>query len=121
MTVGVSRETLADRPRRKYHSGYRNRRGEETRRRLVDAVLASIGEGRFRPTADDIAERAGCAKALIFDHFGALKLLNHVVAREHADRVLEAIGIEPLDSDAADAYKRNLVWIVMTGKRRPRP
>ncbi|MRH88224.1 TetR family transcriptional regulator [Nocardia sp. SYP-A9097] len=47
----------------------RRRNPEQTRKAIVDALLAAIKEGSFVPTAKDIAERAGISERSIFVHF----------------------------------------------------
>lgn len=105
-------------PARKYVSGFRRGQGERTRAAIVEAALASIAIGSFRPDALTIGARAGCHPSAIVRHFGALHLLYRVIAREHAGAVLEALGIEPMDDARTAALQNDLVWIVMTGARR---
>ncbi|WP_405135337.1 TetR/AcrR family transcriptional regulator [Nocardia sp. NBC_01388] len=47
----------------------RRRNPEQTRRVIIDALLAAIKDGKFLPTAKDIAERAGVSERSIFVHF----------------------------------------------------
>ena len=44
-------------------------RGERTRRALADALLALLEEGEPRPTARQVADRAGVSLRLVFHHF----------------------------------------------------
>lgn len=44
-------------------------RGEETRRRLAEAMIALLEEGVPQPSAREIAERAGVSLRLVFHHF----------------------------------------------------
>ena len=44
-------------------------RGEETRRRLAEAMIALLEEGLAQPSAREIAERAGVSLRLVFHHF----------------------------------------------------
>lgn len=44
-------------------------RGEETRRRLAEAMIALLEEGIPQPSAREIAERAGVSLRLVFHHF----------------------------------------------------
>lgn len=120
----VSHETLAQ-PKRRYVSGARRRKAERTREALLDAAVALIGEGYFRPEASAIAARAGVHKSAINRHFSAIHLLHRVVARERAGAVLEALGIVTIRDDVhvfdyarTAALQADLVWIALTGRRR---
>jgi hypothetical protein len=120
--ASVPREALAQ-PRRRYCSGARRKKAERTREALVDATVALISAGDFRPEAAAIAKRAGVHKSAVNRHFSAIHLLHRVIARERPGAVLEALGIEaPLSECGSDArtagLQSDLVWIVMTGARR---
>ena len=44
-------------------------RGEQTRRRLAEAMIALLEEGSPQPSAREIAQRAGVSLRLVFHHF----------------------------------------------------
>jgi AcrR family transcriptional regulator len=116
--TAVSRETLAQPESgasRKYVSFYRLRQGEHTREAILDAALKLIAAGNFRPDAKEIAAVAGCHKSAVTRHFGAVKLLYRVIAREHTAAVAKAAGLFfTVDhSDQAD-----VVWLIMVGRPR---
>lgn len=113
----VSREALAQ-PKRRYVSGFRRRKAEQTREALLDAAVALIEAGDFRPEASAIAARAGVHKSAVNRHFTALHLLHRVVARERAGAVLDALGLVSMEDARTAALQGDLVWIVMTGARR---
>ena len=71
-------------------------RAERTRRALVDALLALLDEGRLRPTAAEIAERAGVSERSVFQHFSDREALLEAVAREQYERVVPTI--RPVDA-----------------------
>jgi TetR/AcrR family transcriptional regulator, regulator of autoinduction and epiphytic fitness len=71
-------------------------RAERTRRALVDALLALLDEGRLRPTAAEIAERAGVSERSVFQHFRDREALLEAVAREQYERVVPTI--RPVDA-----------------------
>ena len=48
-------------------------RGEETRRRLAEAMIALLEEGVAQPSAREIAGRAGTSLRLVFHHFEDLE------------------------------------------------
>ena len=119
LAAEVPHETLAQ-PKRRYVSGFRRRKAEQTREALLDAAVTLLGEGDFRPEAAAVAKRAGVHKSAINRHFSAIHLLHRVVARERPGAVLEALGLSPLDDARTMALQNDLVWIAMTGGRRPR-
>ena len=71
-------------------------RAERTRRALVEALLALLDEGRVRPTAAEIAERAGVSERSVFQHFPDREALLEAVAREQYERVMPTI--RPVDA-----------------------
>jgi AcrR family transcriptional regulator len=74
-------------------------RGELTRRRVVDALLALIDERSHRPSAREIAERAGVSLRSMYVHFEDREALFLAVAAEHARRIGELI--DPIPPSAA--------------------
>ncbi|HZP56301.1 MAG TPA: TetR/AcrR family transcriptional regulator [Dehalococcoidia bacterium] len=63
-------------------------RAERTRDAVVDAVLELIGEGKIRPGAPAIAERAGVSLRTVFHHYADLEALFSAAAERHFARVL---------------------------------
>jgi AcrR family transcriptional regulator len=53
----------------------RVRRSEKSRAAIVDALFALIGEGVLRPTAQQVAERAGVGIRSVFRHFDDMESL----------------------------------------------
>jgi AcrR family transcriptional regulator len=102
----VSRET--HRPARQYSQ----RRGDATRERLVEAVIAYAREGRYRASARQLAQHAGVHHSAVSRHYGHVRLLYRVVAREHWSRV-------SLPVPGAMVHERKaLVWAVLVGEPR---
>lgn len=94
----------------------RTRRGDARRELIVQAVLASARDGNFRPSLVELRERTGIAKTSIVKLFGSLNLLYRVVAREHAQAVVDAAG------GAAGFFGADrFAWLIMVGKRRELP
>jgi TetR/AcrR family transcriptional regulator, regulator of autoinduction and epiphytic fitness len=62
-------------------------RGERTRQALVEALLALLDEGALRPTAEQIATRAGVSERSVFQHFPDREQLFEAVARQQYERV----------------------------------
>jgi TetR/AcrR family transcriptional regulator of autoinduction and epiphytic fitness len=71
-------------------------RAERTRQALVDALLALLDEGHLRPTAAQIAERAGVSERSVFQHFPDREALFEAVARQQYERVVPTL--RPIDS-----------------------
>lgn len=113
----VSREAFAQ-PKRRYVSGFRRRKAETTREALLDAAVALIESGDFRPEAASIAKRAGVHKSAVNRHFSAIHLLHRVIARERPGAVLEALGLVWMDDPRTETLQADLVWIALTGRRR---
>ena len=53
----------------------RTRRRERNRERVLEALFALVREGYCRPTADQVAERAGVGRRTVFRHFDDLESL----------------------------------------------
>ena len=87
---------------RKQRDG-RTVRAERTRRALVEALLALLNEGRARPTAAEIAERAGVSERSVFQHFPDREALLEAVAREQYERVMPTI--RPVDASLSLAAR----------------
>jgi len=71
-------------------------RAERTRKALVDALLALLDEGELRPTAAEIAARAGVSERSVFQHFRDREALLEAVAREQYERVVPTL--HPVDA-----------------------
>jgi TetR/AcrR family transcriptional regulator, regulator of autoinduction and epiphytic fitness len=87
---------------RKQRDG-RTVRAERTRQALVEALLALLSEGRLRPTAAEIAERAGVSERSVFQHFSDREALLEAVAREQYERVMPTI--RPVDASLSLATR----------------
>ena len=80
----------------------RSARAARTRDAVVEALLSLLDEGNFRPTARQVAERAGVSLRSVYVHFDDLEDLFTAAAHNHFARVrdlVEAIpGDGPLDT-----------------------
>jgi TetR/AcrR family transcriptional regulator, regulator of autoinduction and epiphytic fitness len=65
----------------------RTARARRTREAIVDATLALLDGGNLRPSAEEIAARAGVSPRSIFQHFGDRETLNRAVGMRQAERV----------------------------------
>lgn len=64
----------------------RTRRSERSRLAMADAVYELVGEGVLRPTAHQVAERAGVGIRTVFRHFSEVDaLLGEVAQRVRAE------------------------------------
>lgn len=81
----------------------RVRRGERNRDALVDALLGLLDDGIARPTAREIAERAGVALRTVFAHFDDVESLYAAIAVRQRERL--APLFEPIDSSGSDDHR----------------
>jgi len=77
----------------------RRLRSERTRQRIVEAYLSLLGETGHVPTANQIAERAGCSVRSIFERFSDLHALRVAVtdsafAEANAQAVLRDVDAD---------------------------
>ena len=73
----------------------RNLRAERTRTALAAAYLDLLNEGDLRPTAERIAERAGCSPRSVFKHFPDREALFAAASEIQEGRVLDLLGDPP--------------------------
>ncbi|MET0510360.1 MAG: TetR/AcrR family transcriptional regulator [Thermoleophilaceae bacterium] len=78
------------------HRDGRTVRAERTRSALVESLLALLDEGEVRPTAAEIADRAGVSERSVFQHFSDREALLEAVAREQYERVMPTLT--PVDA-----------------------
>ena len=87
MPVSVLTETSVD---------GRRARGERTRLRVLDALLALVEEGQLRPTVQEVAERAGVALRTVYHHFEDVEALRRTALDVQLARHMEILRpIEP--------------------------
>lgn len=58
-----------------HSSDGRRRRSEQSRTRIVDAVMALVAEGHITPSAENVAARAGVGLRSVFRHFKDMESL----------------------------------------------
>jgi AcrR family transcriptional regulator len=67
----------------------RRARGERTRLRVIEALLDLVDEGTIRPTAQEVASRAGVALRTVYHHFEDVEALRRLALdlqmRRHAE------------------------------------
>ena len=86
----------------------RSARAERSRAAIADAALELLREGHLRPTASQVADRAGISERLIYHHFTDLEELFQVVAARQVAAVQER-NPPVLTSGPLDARVRALV------------
>lgn len=69
----------------------RSARAQRTRDSVVDAVLALVADGNSRPTAREIAERAGISVRSVYVHFDDLDDLFRAAAGRHFERLSDLL------------------------------
>jgi len=99
---------------RAYRPGRKEDLGAETRKRILEAVRGLLDEGTFhQATVEQIAKRAGVARATVYQHFGTrLGLVDALCETFDATPALLALrkSVEIADLDAAmDDWVANVV------------
>jgi AcrR family transcriptional regulator len=93
-------------------SAGRRARSERTRDAIADALLDLLGEGSLRPTAKEIAARAGVSLRSVYVHFDDLEDLFCVAASRHFARIAPMLDPVPTTGPVelrADALVRRRI------------
>jgi AcrR family transcriptional regulator len=69
----------------------RSRRREQSRRKIIDAIIALVQEGQREPTAEQVAERAGLAMRTVFRHFNDMDSLYREISRRMQERARDLL------------------------------
>jgi TetR/AcrR family transcriptional regulator of autoinduction and epiphytic fitness len=80
----------------------RSARSAKTRDAIADALLDLLGDGTFRPTAKEIAQRAGVSVRSVYVHFDDLEDLFCVAAKRHFTRIAPMLTPVPATGTPAD-------------------
>ena len=93
----------------------RSARSQRTRNAVVDALLELNREGNLRPTAKEIAERAGVSLRSVYVHFDDLEDLFLAAAKRHVELIsgmlVEVPDTGPLRSRAETMVRmRSRIW-----------
>lgn len=86
----------------------RARRSERSRRAIVDALFALVGEGVLRPTARQVAERAGVGIRSVFRHFDDVERLHAEMDARLRGETLPLLSA-PIPAGDVEARARELV------------
>lgn len=87
----------------------RSARAARTRDAVVEALLSLLDDGNFRPTARQVAERAGVSLRSVYVHFDDLEDLFIAAAHNHFERVRDLVESIPGDGPVErrlDAFVR---------------
>jgi AcrR family transcriptional regulator len=90
---------------RAYRTRKRPQRSQQTRERITNAVRELLAEGTFHEsTVDEVADRAGIARATLYQHFGSrLELVDAICDTFDANPALLALreSVQLSDPEAA--------------------
>jgi TetR/AcrR family transcriptional regulator, regulator of autoinduction and epiphytic fitness len=75
----------------------RRARGERTRLKVLESLLALVDAGEFRPTAQQVAVHAGVALRTVYHHFEDVEALRTTALSLQIDRHRKVL--EPIDPD----------------------
>lgn len=70
----------------------RRKRGDQSRRKIVDAMIALVREGEMSPSAAEVAERADVGLRTVFRHFDEMEILYREIAEVTRARILPALN-----------------------------
>ncbi len=115
--VDVSRGTISERRsslRAARYGDAKSVRGARLRKRLLDAALTFIADGKLRATPLQIAQKAKVRPNAINEQFGYGHLLYRQLVRERSLDVLVALR---LPGDLSERERIELAWMVLTGCR----
>lgn len=100
----------------------RRRNPEQTRKAIVEALLAAVKAGTFAPTSKDIAERAGVSERSIFVHFPGRNDLRLAAVETQSEYVESLIATpdptQPLETRIAAVLER--AELIFAAQRNPR-
>jgi AcrR family transcriptional regulator len=100
------------------HTDGRSARATRTREAVVAALLALLEKGDLRPTAREIASRAGVSLRSVYVHFDDLEDLFCAAARQQFTKMAELIQPLPADGpldDRLDAFVEQRIRVLETG------
>lgn len=121
LAAGVSRDTNPEihsaSTRHRYGFDARSVKGARLQKKLLDAALALIADGKLRPSLTEITARAGVRPNTINEQFGYLHLLFRQLVRE---RPLDVLAALRLPGDLPERERIEMAWMILAGVRRDR-
>ncbi|GAA2739710.1 TetR/AcrR family transcriptional regulator [Kitasatospora cinereorecta] len=99
----------------------RTERGRQTRERIADAMLALLDDGATRFVAEQVAERAGVSRRLVFHHFEDMGHLVEAAVTRRLDQLTAQVRPLPTEGPRelrvaalAEQRARILEWALPT-------
>jgi len=86
----------------------RHQRSQQSRQRIIDAIIELVNEGVLEPTAEQVSARAGLAMRTVFRHFSDMDSLYREIHRRMYARV-QAIADEGIEAEDWQATLHNLI------------
>jgi AcrR family transcriptional regulator len=110
--VVPARDATPRRRRRAYSSALREEQAEETRVRILDALVRTMARGVADLTIPAVADEAGVSIATVYRHFGSKRELLSALGPYVLERTRLMPGAPPTDLDelralARDIYRRH--------------
>jgi len=69
----------------------RRKRGDQSRRQIVDAMIDLVRSGEMSPSAAQVAERAGVGLRTVFRHFDEMEILYREMAEVIRTRIMPEV------------------------------
>ena len=69
----------------------RRKRGDQSRRQIVDAMIDLVRSGEMSPSAAQVAERAGVGLRTVFRHFDEMEVLYREMAEVIRARIMPEV------------------------------
>lgn len=85
----------------------RRRRSEQSRAKIIEAMLSLVRDGRIVPTAEEVAERANIGLRSVFRHFSDMEMLRQEMVGQMAKSHLK--WFTPFEGDNWRDYLKDLV------------
>ena len=101
----------------------RHARSDRSRAAVAEALLALVNEGVIKPTAEQIAGRAGVSIRSVFRHTADTEALNHTLIELHISRTSDLFDLETAGGDRDEriaelATQRRRLYEAITPVRR---
>jgi len=120
---------MLQRRQRKARVDGRRARGEDNRRKIVDALLSLVATGMVSPGAEDVADKAGVGLRTVFRHFADMDGLYAEMSERMRAEILPAMArpfrstgwrerLRELADRRADVFERGLPFKIAGDARR---
>jgi AcrR family transcriptional regulator len=85
----------------------RRRRSEQSRAKIIEAMLSLVREGKVAPTAEEVAARADIGLRSVFRHFSDMELLRQEMVAQIAQSLIK--WLTPFEGDDWRDQLKNLI------------